>query len=146
LFQESLREKLSINTLKFEHISKGPTPKFDVTFGRGEFSKLNQKMPIDQKRLNSSAYENPDVKTHALKKSQSASHLKTRTEPNKSTQSANYSKNPIRDEEANEEKEKHKRFLKAQKTQDKQSNSSPETPHHRISIKLIVFHFSKSST
>jgi hypothetical protein len=76
--------------MKFEQISKGPTPKFDVTFGRGEFSKLNQKMPLvdrQNKSLNVSGIKSMQAKkpdndgksqssSHkTISKSHSASHL-----------------------------------------------------------------------
>ncbi len=142
--QDNLKEKFSLNTMKFEQIFKGGTPKFDVTFGRGEFSKLNRKMPTDSKRLNSSVQSHSLVKSPSkmLTKSKSASQLKPSQSAQKRDEhkhskkavshpasngksSANTSRNPTLDQETQDEKEKlakHQRSLKAQKIQNKSSN------------------------
>ena len=42
--KELSKEKYSINGLKFDQIFKGGLPKFDISFGRGKFSKTNNQL------------------------------------------------------------------------------------------------------
>jgi len=86
--KESSKEKYSINGLKFDQMFKGELPKFDISFGRGKFSKTNNqltnwvKSSPNGNKLNNSASNGDRSKTSNVKnmtKSKSTTSVNTNT-------------------------------------------------------------------
>ena len=74
IFKDSEREKFSLNSVRFEQFFIGEPPKFDISFGRGKFSKLSQlnssNVKIIKQTCKSSANNNNKTNVNGLNKIQ----------------------------------------------------------------------------